>query len=143
MDKAYEETAFSLEINGVSGVVESVGQSNITGKPVTAFYIIQRLEIDDEYLSKNLTDIQDKCTNAIIGEKLEARKQELEFAPNDFGASLDLTSLEYPKDGFDFFVLFVVLGCLAVCGGIAGIVVFSAKRRQKRIAQRREKRALK
>ena len=143
MDKAYEDTAFSLEINGVSDIVESVGQSNITGKTVKAFYIIQRLEIDGEYVSKNLADMQDKCADAIIGQKLDECKQELEFTPNDFCASLDLTSLDYPKDAFDFFVLFIVLGCVAVCGGVAGIMVFSAKRRQKRIAQRRAKNALK
>ena len=143
MDKAYEDTAFSLEINGVSEIVESVGQSNLTGKPVTAFYIIQRLEIDSEYVSKNLTEMQDKCANAIIGKKLEARKQELRFTPNDFGASLDLTSLEHPKDGFDFFVLYIALGCVAVCGVIAGIAILLTKRRQKRIAQRRARNAIK
>ena len=143
MDKAYEEAALSLEINGVSGVIESVGQSNVTGDTVTAFYIIKRFEIDDAYVTANLTEMQDKCIDAIVAKKLEERKAELKFEPNEFGASLDLTSLEHPKDAFDFFVLVIVLICLAVCGLIALVVILVNRRRKKRIAARRAKMNLK
>ncbi len=143
MDKAYEEATLALEINRVSGVVESVGQSNITGDTVKAFYIIQRLEIDDGYVTENLADMQDKCADAMIGQKLEERKTALKFEANEFGSSLDLTSLEYPKDAFDFFVFFVVLGCAALCAGVALIVILGVRKRKQRIAARRAKRALK
>ena len=143
MDKAYENAALSLEINGVSDVIESVGQSNITGDTVTAFYIIKRFEIDDGHVTANLADMQDKCTDAIIAKKLEERKSELKFEPNEFGASLDLASLEYPEDAFDFFVFFIVLACLAVCAVIALAVILIIRKRKKRIAARRAKMALK
>jgi hypothetical protein len=143
MDEAYENAAFSLEINGVSGIVESTGVSNITGNTVPCFYIIQRLEIENDYVTKNLSDIQDKCANAIIAQKLDEKKASLEFKPNDFGASLDLTSLEYPKDAFDFFIFFIAFACTIAIGGVALIIVFIVIRRKKRIEKRRSKKSLK
>lgn len=143
MEEEYEKAALALDINGVSGIVESTGISNITGNTVPCFYIIQRLDIDDAYVTKNLSDIQGKCADALIAKKLDEKKAELEFKPNDFGSSLDLTSLDYPKDAFDFFVLFVVLACIVVIGGIALVIVFMAIKRKKRIEKRRAKRALK
>ena len=143
MEEEYEKAALALDVNGVSGIVESTGVSNITGNTVPCFYIIQRLEIDDAYITKNLSDIQEKCADALIASKLDAKKAELEFKPNDFGSSLDLTSLDYPKDAFDVFVLLIVLACIVAVGGIALIIVFAALRRKKRIEQRRAKRAVK
>jgi hypothetical protein len=123
--------------------VESTGVSNITGNTVPCFYIIQRLEIENDYVTKNLSDIQDKCANAIIAQKLDEKKASLEFKPNDFGASLDLTSLEYPKDAFDFFILFIAFACTIAIGGVALIIVFIVIRRKKRIEKRRSKKSLK
>lgn len=143
MDKMYEKAAFSLEINGVSGIVEGTGLSNITGDPVPCFYIIKRLEIDNEYIKENLSDIQNKCADALIAKDLDEKKAVLEFKPNDFGSSLDLTSLDYPKDGFDFFVLFIVIACLIVVALIVLAIAFVIIRRKKRIEARRAKRALK
>lgn len=143
MEKTYEDAASALEINAVSGIVEGTGMSNITGSTVPCFYIIQRLEIEKNYITKNLADIQDKCADAIIMEKIDQTKEALEFKPNDFCSSLDLTSLEYPKDAFDFFVFFVSFACTLVVGGIALSVAFIIMRRKKRIEQRRAKRALK
>ena len=101
------------------------------------FYIIQRLELEDEYVTENFADVQDKAANAEIAKKLEAKKAELTFEPNEFGASLDLSSLDYPKDGFDTVAFFIVLGCVAVIGGIAATVFFFEHRRRKRISARR------
>lgn len=143
LDKMYEEAAFSLEINGISGIIESTGVSNITGKTVPCFYIIQRLEIEKDYITKNLSDIQDKCAYSIIAEKLDEKKAALEFVPNDFGTSLDLTSLDYPKDAFDFFIFFVAFACTLAIGGVALLIVFIAMRRKKRIEKRRAKKSLK
>lgn len=143
MEEEYEKAAFALDINGVSGIVESTGVSNITGNTVPCFYIIQRLEIDDEYVKDNLSDMQSKCADALIGKALDEKKAELEFKPNDFGSSLDLTSLDYPKDAFDFFVLFIVIGCILAVALVALAIAFVIIRRKKRIEARRAKRALK
>lgn len=139
----YEAAALNLSANEVSGIVEGTGTSNITGNTVPCFYIIQRLDVERDYVTKNLSDVQEKCADAIIAKKLDEKKAELEFTPDEFGASLDLTSLEYPKDAFDFFVFFVAFGCTVAIGGVALVVIFMIKRRQKRIEKRRAKNALK
>ena len=139
VESAYEEAVLALDINGVSGIIEGTGQSNITGDTVPCFYIIQRLAIDEEYVSENLTDMQDKCADAIIADALEEKKATLSFTPNDFCSSLDLTALDYPKDGFDFVVFFTAFGCTLAVGAVALVILFNMRRRQKRIAARRAK----
>lgn len=137
MDKVYEDTAFGLEINGVSGIIESIGQSNLTGANVPCFYIVQRLELDEAYITENLSALEDKCADAIIGKRLEERQATLEFIPNEFFNSLDLLNLEFPEDAFDFFPV-MIIGIAVLCvGAVTFVFILFAKRRKKRLALRR------
>ena len=104
------------------------------------FYIIQRLELDEDYITENLSELEDKCADAIIGKMLEELQAKMNFTPNEFFNSLDLLNLEFPTDGFDPFPV-IIVGIVVLCvGAVAFVFVLFAKRRKKRLALRRSKR---
>ena len=138
MDKAYETAALALEIGEHSAVVESTGVSNIDGSTVPCFYVIKRLALDEEYIKSKLDSFYDKISDSITGKKLDERRAQLSFEPNSFCESLDLCALEYPKDGFDFFVLGATALCVVGIAGIGtGVFFISRHIHKKRLAERR------
>ncbi len=120
MDESYEEAAFALDVGEVSDVIETAG----------AFYVIQRLEIEDAYVEKNLYDLKEKYIGSVIYEKLEKKKTELKFEPNEFAEGLDIASLEEP--GTNGLVIALALGGLALVIAGAVVTVILVKRRRTR-----------
>ncbi len=92
MDADYENAAFSLDVGEVSDVVEAMG-TNTKGETVSAFYIIQRLEIEDEYVKENIGSLSEKYQNAAVYSMLEKKKTEINFIPNEFAKSLILSQI--------------------------------------------------
>ena len=84
MIKEYEEAAFALEMGGTSDVVETS----------TGFYIIRRLEPDTEYVLKNLPALIDQYQYAMLYNMIDEKQQELTIELNDYGKSLDLTTIQ-------------------------------------------------
>lgn len=83
MVAAYEEAAFSLEVGGISDVVETYG----------GFYIIQRLELEPQYVLTHLSSLATQYQYAQLNSFIDERQSELQIEYNDYGASLDLTTL--------------------------------------------------
>lgn len=92
MEEAYENAAFALEVGEVSDVVEAAG-TNTKGESVSAFYIIQRLEIEDDYIEKNLPALEEKYRESVIYTMVEEKGNELSFIPNDYAKSLTLATI--------------------------------------------------
>ena len=93
MNEDYEKVAFGLEVGEISDIVGlSVTRDN--GKATTAFYIIQRLEIEDAYLDENIDSLRQEYMNSIIYGMLEERKGELSFEPNKYCEELVLAELK-------------------------------------------------
>ncbi|MBQ4327066.1 MAG: peptidylprolyl isomerase [Clostridia bacterium] len=82
-DEAYEETAFSLNIGEHSGIVETS----------TGFFIICRLEKENEYIEKNFEALKERYLYAAAEAVLSQRSLEATIAMTDFGKSLDLTEI--------------------------------------------------
>ncbi len=83
--EAYESAAFDLEIDEVSGVVETY----------SGFYIIKRLELDDQYIAVNfLSTFRDRYYLAVFDEYVDECKATLKFEPNDYGSSIDLVKMK-------------------------------------------------
>lgn len=133
MDKAYEDATFALTVGQTSDVVESTGISNKTGNIVPCFYIIERLPIDDEYVTSHLTALSDQCTDAMIATKLADVEKTLTFTPNEFYGTLDLANLEAPGDGVDVPLILtiggIVLGVAALATGVVLLVLHKKKKK--------------
>lgn len=84
MIEEYEQAAFALEIGQISGIVETDG----------GFYIIQRLAPETEYVMSNLTALIDQYQYAMLYNMVDERQDTLTFVLNEYGASLDLTTLQ-------------------------------------------------
>ena len=127
MEQEYEKAAFALEVGAVSDVVETDG----------AFYVIQRLEIEDAYVEKNLYDLREKYIGSVIYEKLEKKKNELKFEPNEFAKELDIANLE--ESAGNGLVIALVIGAVAlvVAGAVIGVILVR-KRRTRALIERKK-----
>ena len=136
MDKAYETAAFGLEVGGVSEVVKSRAQNNY-GKYVDCYYVIQRMELDDEYIDRHFNDLADNIAGSIIAGKLDVLRDALEFVPNEYCLSLDVSALEPCDAGVDITAITVacVFGLLALITAVFVIVYVCV--RNKKIAEAR------
>ncbi len=124
MHENYEAAAFALEVGEVSDVVETDA----------AFFIIQRLEIEDNYVDKNLDDLKQKYIDSVIYAMLEEKKTELKFEPNGFAEGLNIASLEEPtSDGL--VIGLVVAGCVLIIAGAVVTVILVRKRRTRALVE--------
>ena len=126
-DSAYENAAFSLEVGGVSDVIE-LSYVNPQGSSVNAFCILQRLEIEDAYVKENSVGLRDEYVNSKISAKLEDVKKNLEFKPNEYGASLNLSELEDVGISTSFIVGVAI--SLVLVSGAAVLVVLLVKKKR-------------
>ncbi len=83
MISAYEEAAFALEVGGFSQVVETPA----------GFYIIKRLELEPSYVMQNLPTLMKQYQYSQLNKFLDDRQAELTFEFNEYGDSLDLTTI--------------------------------------------------
>lgn len=84
MVKEYEDAAFALEIGAISDVIETTD----------GFYIIQRLEPQTEYVLSNLSTLIDQYQYAMLYNMIDEKQAELSLIWNDYGKTLDLTTLK-------------------------------------------------
>lgn len=83
MVSVYEDAAFGLDIGGVSDVIETSG----------GFYVLQRLELEPQYVLTHLSDLALQYQYAQLNAYIDERQGELSMEYNDYGASLDLTKI--------------------------------------------------
>jgi len=135
MEKEYEDAAFSLGMGEYSDVVLAKGENGV-GERLDCYYVIQRLKIDDDYISKNYDTLYTAYTDSVIYEELSALKSELEFVPNDYAKGLDVLSLEKPESGFDWTPVIIVGICVLVVAAIAvpTVIILKKKKNGKRTA---------
>lgn len=84
MIREYEDAAFALQIGEISDVLETS----------SGFYIIQRLEPQADYVMSHLSELIDQYQYAMLYSMIDAKQAELSIALNEFGQSLDLTTLK-------------------------------------------------
>lgn len=112
MEEAFEEAAFSLlEVGDVSEVFES--EADYLGYSCSAWYFLQKLQLDLQYIEENYETLFDQYAVALISEKVETVRDGLAFVPNEYGKSLDLLSIE-PIEEVKDNTHIIVLICVAI-----------------------------
>ena len=128
MDEAYEKAAFALEIGEVSDVVATAD----------AFYVIQRLALEDAYINKNLEELKEAYMGSVIYDLVEEKKGELAFEPNDFAKELDLSGLEAPA-GDGLVIGLIIGGAVLLIAGAVVVVIIVKKRRDKALIEKKRR----
>ena len=82
--ESYEAEAFALDIGGISDVVTTP----------EGFYVIQRLELEENYVSLNLDTLKDQYHYSYINQLIKETANKIAFKVNDYGKSLDLTKIK-------------------------------------------------
>ena len=133
MDEAYEKAAYGLEVGAVSDIVASVGKDN--GRTIDCYYIIQRLELDDEYIEKNFDTLKSDYYISVVYDMVEELQSSLSFSFNEYGSSLDLLALKAPSTTDPVIVLIVgsvVVGVVMI-GLVTATVVVMKKRKAEQL----------
>jgi len=83
-EDAYEKAAMALNVGENSNVV----------KCQSGYYIIRRLELDDDYILLNLDTLKAQYYMAYINKLIDEAEASMSFKFNDYGKSLDLTKIK-------------------------------------------------
>lgn len=116
MDEAYEKAAFDLHLGQISEVVEAKGYNN-DNQYSSCYYVIQRFDLDEDYVNEHLNDLQTEYYNSVIYADLQKKQAALSFEENDFYRELNLTDLPAPRDGMPTWALFAIIGGIVVVFG--------------------------
>lgn len=107
MEQAYEDAAFSLEVGETSGIVTAMGEL-ANGEYVECYYIIERLDLTEEFVKDNYEQLEVQYSGTVAAKLLEDKVASLSFTPNEYCASLTLTSLEPVTPGTDVFLIVTI-----------------------------------
>lgn len=80
----YELAAFDLRKGELSDIIETPD----------GYYIILRLEVEEDYLTENFDDFKDDIMGSEFNKRLAEYKEDLEFTLNDFGKSINILEIE-------------------------------------------------
>lgn len=80
----YELEAFDLRENQLSDIIETD----------EGYYIILRLETEEDYLTQNFDDFKDDIMGSEFNKRLNEYKDDLEFKLNDLGKSINILEIE-------------------------------------------------
>ena len=139
MNEDYERAAFALELNEVSDIVVSEGEDN-NGRTSSCYYILQRFEMDEDYVDSHLSSLTSEYYKSVIYADLEETKEAMTFVPNSFYEELNLTNLLPPREGMSTgAVVAIVASASAVLIAlvVVGVILIRKKPSRKTSAVRR------
>ena len=126
MEEAYENAAFSLAVGEFSEVVTAEGEL-ATGEVATCYYVIERLELDEDYIKSNYDTLYSSYSDVIVHQKLTETVADLKFEPNDFARSLNILALEDVSVGVDITLILILSLSAVTVAGVAVATVFTVR----------------
>ncbi len=84
MEKEYEDAAYALEEGKYSDIIETD----------SGFYIIRRLPLQDDYINTYFEELKTQYKYAVVNSDIAAERAKLSLALSDFGASVELWSMQ-------------------------------------------------
>lgn len=130
MIEIYEDKAFALEVGKTSDVFKAKGKNNFD-EYVECYYIVERLDLSDSYIEDNFYKLKSEYINTSINTELEAKRNTLEFIPDESFFELDLLNLPKPRKSITVFgIIMIIVGSVAVVA--LAVVVVIRKRTLKK-----------
>ena len=123
----YEEAAYSLAINERSGIVEAYAENRL-GEYVSCFYIIERLPLNDAYITTNFEQLKTEYYQSVINGDIAKKAAGLEFSPNAKYNSFDLNDL---SPSSDMALMIAIISVVAV-SVITAVVIIITKLKLKK-----------
>ena len=132
MDKTYEDIAYALKVGQVSEIFKANGEHN--DYYGDCYYIIQRLSLDNDYITENFETLKEQYYGAVIGEDMNEVKASLTFVPNELYGELDLGALPEAVDTVSVWtvLLWVGVGVAAVAVALIVVVILLKKKHAKK-----------
>ncbi|MBQ8387311.1 MAG: peptidylprolyl isomerase [Clostridia bacterium] len=84
MTDAYEEVAYSLDVDEYSGIVTDE----------TGFYIIKRYAIDEDYVYDNFNTLKTQYQYAVVNDDIADKAESLKFEYTEFGKGFEFWTLK-------------------------------------------------
>lgn len=139
MNEDYERAAFALNVNEISDIIESEGTDN-NGRTSSCYYILQRFEMDKDYVDSHLSALTSEYYGSVIYADLEEMKETMTFVPNSFYETLDLTCLLVPREGMSTGALVAIVAsasAVLIALAVVGVILIRKKTSRKTSAVRR------
>ncbi len=136
----YEAAAFALGV-GESTIVSTTA-TLASGEAVDCHYVIQRLELNEEYVETHYTDIYDEYQNSVADSMREQVRATLSFAPNDYAKSLDIKNLKAPSAGIDLTLIIVISVIAVLVIGLTVVIIIIVRKRRAKFLRDKQNRAL-
>jgi hypothetical protein len=105
------------------------------------YYIIQRLPMEDDYITANLSTLQNEYYTGVIWNDMEKIRATLSFTPNELYRELTLTDLPVPYEPSDLPLIlgFVGGGVVLVAAAVAvPVILLKRKHAKKNLGLRRK-----
>jgi len=131
MIEEYENAAFSLDIGQYTDVIEMYSENNY-GEYVSCFYIIQRLDLRDDYIDSHFTELKNDYYNSVINNDLQKKCASLSFVPNEQYNKLDLTDL--PKSSDLTVVIVICAICVIAIATVITVIIVKTRLKKKNIS---------
>ena len=134
MVEEYETAAFALKKGEHSDIISAYSENNF-GEYVSCYYIIKRLEMDDEYLKANFNSLKNDYYNSVINGDLEKAESALEFVPNKKYESLDLADLSSAVNLTAVIIVSVI--AVVLVGAVVTVVIVKNNYKKKNISYKK------
>lgn len=131
MNEKYESVAFSLDIKEHSDVFEAEAINN-NGEKVSCYYILERYDMDQEYIKDNFYKLKNDYYNSVINKDMQEISATLSFEPNKNYNKLDLTSLYNTRS--TLVIVVIVAVCIIVAAAITVIIILKNKHKKKNVS---------
>ena len=131
MVEDYENAAFALDVGEYSDVIKTYSENNFN-EYVSCYYIIQRLDMSDEYIDEYYLDLKNDYYSSVIYNDMTDISKTLKFEPNEKYAELDLTDLDEADSATA--VIIVAAITVVVAGATVTIVILKQKHKKKNIS---------
>ena len=127
----YEAAAYALNVNQHSDIIKAHAENDL-GEYVSCYYIIKRLELDNDYIERNFDNLKTEYYQSVINGDISKKASGLDFAPNAKYKQLDLYDL--PRSADLTFVIVAIVIVIIATVAVVIIIIVKSKLKKKNVS---------